>query len=50
MEKPLDKVIEALFSRLNGFAETGELVEIFDWLHLFAFDAVGVFTVRKSPL
>ena len=51
MERPVDKVIEALFDRLSGFSETGEVIEMCDWLHYFAFDAIGVFTVctRISP-
>ena len=51
MEKPVDRVIEVLFDRLSGFAETGEVIEMFDWLHYFAFDTIGVFTVctRISP-
>lgn len=51
MERPLERVIESLFDRLSDFAETGEVIEMFDWLHYFAFDAIGVFTVytRNSP-
>lgn len=45
MEMPVDRVTETLFDRLSGFAETGETIEICDWLHYFAFDAIGVFTV-----
>ncbi|MCJ1389798.1 hypothetical protein MMC18_002655 [Xylographa bjoerkii] len=48
MEKPLDEVIKALFGRLSGFAETGEVIEMFDWLHYFAFDAIGVFTFGRT--
>ena len=46
MERPIDRVIGALFDRLSAFAETGEVIEIFDWLHYFAFDALEVFEVR----
>ena len=46
MEQPLDRVIAALFDRLSGFAETCEVIEMFDWLHYFAFDAIGVITVH----
>ena len=45
MEGPIDRVVEALFERLSDFAETGKVIEICDWLHYFAFDAIGVFTV-----
>ena len=45
MEQPLDRVIQALLDRLSGFAETCEVIEMFDWLHYFAFDAIGVITV-----
>ena len=45
MERPLDRVLETLFDRLSGFSETGEVIEMFDWLHYFAFDAIGMFTV-----
>lgn len=48
MEGPVDRVIEALFDRLYEFAERGEVVEISDWLHYFAFDAIGVFTARTQ--
>ena len=46
MEQPLDTVIQALFDRLSEFAETCEVIEMFDWLHYFTFDAIGVFTVH----
>lgn len=45
MERPVDRVIEALSDTLSGFAGTGEVIEVSDWLHYFAFDAIGVFTV-----
>lgn len=45
MEKPVDRVIESLLNRLSDFAEMGDVFEICDWLHYFAFDAIGVFTV-----
>ena len=46
MEKPVDMITEALFDRFSGFAETGEVIEMFDWLQYFAFDTIGVFIVR----
>ena len=52
MEKPLDKVVEALLDRLSRFADTDEMIEMCDYLHYFAFDAIGVFTVctHRPPL
>ena len=50
MEKPLDMVVEALVQRFLDFAQTGEVIEVFDWLHYFAFDAIGVFTVCHHTL
>jgi len=46
MEKPVDAVVEALLDRLSHFARTGEVIEVSEWLHYFAFDAIGVLTVR----
>ena len=45
MDEPLGKVVEALLKKLSNFACTGEVIEVFDWLHYFTFDAIGVFTV-----
>ena len=45
MERPVDSFIEALFDRLSMFTRTSEVIEMFDWLHQFAFDTIGVFTV-----
>lgn len=30
MEQPLDRVMEAMVDRLSGFAETCEVIEMFD--------------------
>ena len=45
MEEHLDKVMERLFHKLSAFARTFDSIELFEWMHLFAFDAIGIFTV-----
>ena len=45
LEKPVDRAIEALFERLYGFAETREVIDVFNWFHCFAFDSIGMLTV-----
>lgn len=45
LERPLDRVVEALLDKLSHFAATSEVIEMFDWLHYFTIDAIGVFTV-----
>lgn len=50
LERPVDRVIEALFERLCDFAETGEVIEVFNWFHCFAFDSIGMLTVWSRIL
>ena len=50
LEKPVDRAKEALFERLYGFAETGEVIDVFNWSHCFAFDSIGMLTVWSRIL
>ena len=45
MERHLDSVTETLFDKLSSFSETEEVIEMFDWLRYFVFDAIEMFTV-----
>ena len=46
MEEHLDKVMERLFYKLSAFAGTFDSIELFEWMHFFASDAIGLFTVQ----
>lgn len=44
-EQAIDSCIELFMSRLGGFADKGQSVDLGTWLQYFAFDVVGVLTL-----
>ena len=50
LERHVDRAIEELFERLYDFAETGEVIDVFNWFHCFAFDSIGMLTVWSRIL
>ena len=47
LEKPLNTVLETLLGRFSTYAKTEEAINLFDWLHFFAFDAIGIIIISR---